>query len=305
MSFKDSFRLWRRSLKARMPYVRRREYQALERKYDSAVDSLGWTAPPAAEANLHTLKPIGQALTGEVCFFVSFASGPRLKPHVRIHIEHLLSVGVSVVLVLNTDLTPEQFALDAELSQRLSGAFLRENVGFDFAAWAHAYTLFDGVTDCTRLFLINDSIVGPLNAADFEHLIKRIRASPADVLGLTESATPLSHLQSFFLVFNAVALRNPVVHDAFRRMLSLPTKAQVIDVYETRLTQVLTRQGLHCEALFARQSDDPYTADDTIFRWEHLIRSGFPYIKTSVLARFPDSADLKALVTAKFLGSDT
>jgi lipopolysaccharide biosynthesis protein len=304
MPFSDSFRALRRNLKARLPYVRRREYAILQRKYSELIEGLGWTAPPATQARLHTIKPVAQPLGGEVCLFVTFAPSARLKRHVQIHVEHLLRVGVQVVLILNTDLAPADFALDPELSRQLSGVVVRENVGFDFAAWAHVYSLCGPTDQWTRLFLVNDSIVGPLDAQAFDRLIERIRASPAGVVGLTESQSPLRHVQSFFLVLNATALRSQAVQRIFQRMLSLPTKSQVIDVYETRLTQVLTQHGLRCEALFPPLSDDPHSANDTAFRWARLIRAGFPYIKASILDKVAGSAQTRALVPAEFLQPD-
>ena len=302
--FTDAFRAWRRDLKARLPYVRRREHRILQRKYNELIDCLGWTAAPATEARLHAIKPLVQDLAGEVCFFVSFAPEPRLKPHVKRHIRHLLDADVRVVLILNTDLAPGQFVIDAGMLNELSGVFVRENTGFDFAAWAHLYSLCEAPQHWTRLFLVNDSIVGPLDSQHFHQLMERVRRSSADVVGLTESQSPLRHVQSFFLVFNATALRSPVVQRVFGRMLSLSTKAQVIDVYESRLTQVLTRNGLRCEALFAPLSNDPHSSNDTAFRWAELIRAGFPYIKTSILDRFAGSAKLAAVVPAEFLNAE-
>ena len=301
MSFTDSFRSWRRGFKAALPYVRRREHRILQGRYADLIEGLGWTAAPATQARLRAIKPVAPNLAGEVCLFVTYAAAPKLKRHVEIHIEHLLRAGVRVVLILNTDLAPEALTLDKALVHRLSGVLVRENTGFDFAAWAHVYALCESREQWTRLYLVNDSIVGPLNAPDFEHLVERIRTSQADVVGLTESRTPLRHVQSYFLVFNATALRSAVVQRVFQRMLSLPTKAQVIDVYETRLTQVLIRSGLHCETLFPPLSDDPHSANDTSFRWDQLIRTGFPYIKTSVLAKHLRSARVRALVPAEFL----
>ena len=303
-TFTDAFRAWRRNVKAALPYVRRREHRILQRKYSALIDGLGWTAPPATQARLHTIKPLTPALAGEVCFFVSFAPHPRLKAHVATHIRHLLRAGVSVVLILNTDLAPAQMEIAPELLEQLSGAFVRENNGFDFAAWAHLFSLCEGTQHWTRLFLVNDSIVGPLNPAHFDRLMERVRASTADVVGLTENRAPLPHVQSFFLVLNASALRSAIIRRVFQRMLSLPTKSQVIDVYEMRLTQVLTQHGLRCEALFPPLSDDPHSANDTSFRWAQLIRAGFPYIKTSILDRFAGSAQVKALVPAEFLHPD-
>ena len=305
MTFTDTFRAWRRDLKARMPYVRRREHRILQRRYTELIEGLGWTAPPATHAKLHELKPIATDLDGDVCFFVSFSPQPELKKHVRAHLDYLLRAGVQVVLVLNTELAPEQVKVDADLLGRLSGLCVRDNTGFDFAAWAHLYSLCASqVPRWTRLFLVNDSIVGPLNAKDFDRMMQRVRMSSADVVGLTESQSPLRHVQSFFLVFNARALRHPAVQRVFSRMLSLPSKGQVIDVYETRMTQMLTDQGLRCESLFPPLSDDPHSSNDTSFRWAQLIRAGFPYIKTSILARFAGSPQVKALVPPELMPTD-
>lgn len=285
-----------------MPYVRRREHSILQRRCAELIDGLGWTAPPATQARLQWLKPIAIDLEGDVCFFVSFATQPELKKHVRAHIDHLLRSGLKVLLVLNTDLAPGQVKVDAELLGRLSGLCVRDNVGFDFAAWAHLYSLCSNQAPrWARLFLVNDSIVGPLSAADFDRMMGRVRESTADVVGLTESQSPLRHLQSFFLVFKATALRHSAVQQLFRRMLSLPSKGLVIDVYETRMTQQLTDHGLRCEALFPPLSDDPHSANDTAFRWAQLIRAGFPYIKTSILDRFAGSSQVKALVPSEWL----
>ena len=90
MTWRDSFRLWRRNLKAALPYVRRREHRIVQRKYEELIDGMGWNAPPATAAQITTLKPVVQPLAGEVCFFVTFAARPQLKHHVRVHIEHML-----------------------------------------------------------------------------------------------------------------------------------------------------------------------------------------------------------------------
>jgi lipopolysaccharide biosynthesis protein len=123
-------------------------------------------------------------------------------------------------------------------------------------------------------------------------------------VGLTECPSPVRHVQSFFLVFNATALRSTGVRRIFQCMVSLPTKEQVIDVYETRLTQALTQHGLRCEALFCASSGELQSADDTSYRWAQLIRAGFPYFKTRVLAKLGDNRQVKSLVPAAFLRPD-
>lgn len=304
-SLADALRSWRRGLKARLPYVRRREHRLLSRRYAELIESLGWTAPLATEARLQVIKPVDGGLVGDICFFVSHAARPRLKKHVRLHVEHLLQSGVNVVLILNTALDAAQIELDPALLARLSGVYLRENIGFDFAAWAHLYCLLqDRSRQWSRLFLVNDSIVGPLDPRDFDALMHKVRQSNADVIGLTENRTPFPHVQSFFMVLSASALAHPAVAKAFRRMLSLPSKGQVIDVYETRLTRMLAEQGLRFETVFEPLSNDPNSADDTMQRWEQLIRSGFPFIKYSILTLPAAGERVRAIVPAELLPGD-
>lgn len=286
-SFAESLRRWRRRLKGALPYVRRREYRGLQRRHSELIEALDGLASPAAQARLVVVKPLAPDLDGDVCLFVSHAAQPTLKPHVVAHVRQLQDAGIRVVLIVNTDLDPASVVIDAETRRRASGVLLRQNLGYDFGAWAHALALCNGSARWTRLFLINDSIVGPLDTSDFERLIARVRASSADVVGLTEALAPVWHLQSYFLVLNRAALNHPAVRGLFARVLNWPAKSQVIEVYEARLTTLLTDQGLRCEALFPSLSGDALSSDDTSLRWAELIGQGFPYVKGRVLQALP------------------
>jgi lipopolysaccharide biosynthesis protein len=209
------------------------------------------------------------------------------------------------VLILNTDLPAETFVFDNALQVRLSGVLIRENVGFDFAAWAHCWSLYKDKSGWSRLLLVNDSIVGPLGASEFDRMLARVRRSEADVVGLTENLAPARHLQSYFLVFNITALRSEVINNFFGRILNWPSKSQVIDVYETRMTGLLRTEGLCCEALFPALSDDPLSSNDISLRWAELIAVGFPYLKTMVISQ--DERARALLVSARVadsVGSD-
>lgn len=279
----EDWRRWRRALKAALPYVRRREHRLLLRKYAALIEAVDGAATPAAQARLRVRKALAVPLTGDVCLFVSHATQPLLKAHVIGHIEHLLAAGWQVVLIVNTDHDADAFTIDPAFAQRLSAVLLRQNMGFDFAAWAHGLALCGPRDGWGRLLLVNDSVVGPLDASAFTRLMAQLRASPADAIGLTESLAPQRHLQSYFLAFNAAALRHPAWQAFFARVLNWPDKSQVIDVCETRLTALLNAAGLRCEALFPARGDDPLSSDDTSLRWQALIDAGFPYIKTRVL----------------------
>jgi len=294
-----ALRRWRRGVKARLPYVRRREFIKLDRKYEALAAAIALGARRADAARIEIRQPVTDALHGEVCLFLSHHAGPALKPHVRSHVEHLLAHGIQVILVLNVDDAAAQVELDGALAERLSGLFVRENIGFDFAGWAHAHALAaPWLKSVSRLLLVNDSIVGPVDSAQFGALLTRLRASRADMVGLTEAITPRPHLQSFFLAFNRRLLELGALTSFFEGVLCFADKATVIDVYETRLTQRMRDAGYHCEALFPAMSDDPHASNDTYFRWSELLARGFPYVKASVLREFGAHPQLRAAAAA-------
>lgn len=295
-SILEKFRSLRRRIKGSLPYVRRRQYRILDRKYDALCRAMAAGFTPASAVELTEVKSPVLTAGQEVCLFVSYAAMPMLKPHVVDHMRYLMGSGVRVILILNTDLPAQDMIVDLALQDELTGIFVRTNVGFDFAAWSHIYRHCPALGQASRLYLTNDSIVGPLNGPDFERLITRVRASAADVIGLTECLAPTRHLQSFFLVFNASALQHRLVQNMLGGILNLESKTQVIDVYETHLTEVLEQNGLRCEALFPSLSNDHWSSNDVFLRWTELLELGFPYVKTSIVRSAPDRADVVARV---------
>jgi len=257
----------------------------------------------ASHAQWHALRPCSNAKVEDLCLFVSFAPGAQLKPHVIDHVHALMSDGIAVTLIVNTEIAPHEMKVPVELLDRLHGCFIRENVGFDFAAWAHAFSALHPEVCCKRLYLLNDSIVGPLDRVAFRQIIADVRRSTADVVGLTENRKPRLHLQSFFLVFNERVLHSKVLGSFMRGVLNLPSKKLVIDCYETQLTDFLRKAGYRCEALFPNLSGHLGFDDETTRNWKELRERGFPFVKASVLNRFRDDPELMQVIPARYTGS--
>ena len=291
----EGFRRWRRRFKAWLPWVRRRTFNNLERKYIGLVQGLHDGIGNAASAPLQVRKACG-GLQGDVCLFVTHSPRAELKTHVVHHIGHLLRAGIQVVLVVNTDLPLEQIRIAPELFERLAGVMVRGNRGFDFAAWSHALRLCD-TQGWRRLFFVNDSIVGPVDAARFDAMIQRIDAGQADVIGLTENPAPVPHLQSFFLVFNRAVIESEAFERFVRGVLNFSDKAHVVDVYEVRLSHALRSAGFSTLAVFP-ELPNRRVASDFLDQWEALMSAGFPYVKTRVLQQFagdPRLGDIRSL----------
>jgi len=291
--------LWRRRLKVAFPLVQRRNYDRLLSLHDAVVVALTQSSPPASSAQVQVIKPFNSVPTDELCLFVTHAPEPHIKPHVLWHIAAMQQAGIGVVLIINTDWRAEQFQWPPGLADSLSALWVRQNMGFDFAAWAHFYRQFPGLANTKRLLLVNDSMVGPLDATRYDELLKRLRSSPADVLGLTEQAVPRWHLQSYFLALGPRALAHPGVNSYLNSVQCLPTKETVIDVYETRLSKYLLDQGLTLEALFPAAHQDVRSGTQWVWAWSELLDRGMPFVKVSTLKIKRQQAALRKRVPSE------
>lgn len=257
-----------------------------------------------ARADVRKLEPSDGI--EELCLFVTHSDAAELKPHVHVHCNALIASGIRTILIINADVGSERIRIPEQLSDSLCGIIVRDNSGFDFGAWAHAYSLVGVPESLRRLFLVNDSIVGPLSLDSFARMIARIRGCDADFVGLTENPIPKWHLQSYFLVINQRLLHSPALREFMGNVLNLPTKQGVIDLYETQVALLFLRKQFRCASIFPHLAPTALESNDTVHRWQRLIEAGFPYIKTSVLRTQAGSTELERLVPGAFrTGADT
>jgi hypothetical protein len=294
-SVRGRYKALRKKVLSFTPFIRRKRHERAlarlqktidhERQTNEGMGLLFFTPPSLAATAKHAVTvPIKKIPVDELCLFVTHVAGPSLKPHVVDHANALIDAGVQVVLIANADVPAGSLHVPPALAARLYGCLIRENIGFDFAAWSHAYSLIDPSSVRRRLYVVNDSIVGPLDLAAYTVMIEKIRASQADVVGLTSNPDPHDHLQSFYMVFNERLLRSPV-NDAFwRGIVNMPHKQNVIDCYEIWLSPFLAKNGFLCEAVFPNFSKlPPPNRNDTLCAWRELMSAGFPFIKSTVL----------------------
>jgi lipopolysaccharide biosynthesis protein len=292
----DQFKRLRRGAKERMPYVRRRQYRNLQSKYAELLEAVHRGLPAAGRAPIEMRKAPG-LLTGRVCLFVTHAPRRDLKAHVLHHLDHLLRAGLQVVLIVNADVPLGDVDVPDALTSRLAGVFVRSNQGFDFGAWSHVVSLCD-IAGWDRLYLVNDSIVGPMRAQDFDATMRKLDESSADVVGLTENPLPIPHLQSYFLVFGRRALHSPQFAALMQNVRNFDDKGQVVEVYELRLTRSLRAAGFSTQSLFARLPGSRSAHWDLLAHWEGLLQAGFPYVKTRVLQDYRGDPRMSAIRAA-------
>lgn len=227
----------------------------------------------------------------EVCLFVTYVPGDQLLPGPIALVKALAASGQVVVVCCAVD----DLSVTVDLTG-LDGAAVilkRENGGYDFAVWAAVLAQMPELWSAKRLFFVNDSVLGPL--AGLDRILQRIRASDADFLALTESFEIRHHIQSYFFVLQNKGLPSAAVRAFWRQVRVEKTKSAVIEKYEVQLLEHMRDvAGLKTEVLFSYDFLFPGAdwssvkgKNPTLYLWEHLINSGFPFVKVELLNANP------------------
>lgn len=222
----------------------------------------------------------------QTCLFVTLVRNGGLSAHAVRHMQAWYDAGWQVVPIVICDKFA-QFKQTDEIDFA-QAILVRENRGYDFAAWADAIRrLWGELAILPVVAIANDSVFGPL--ASFNAMLDRVNSAEADVIGMTDSYEVMHHYQSYLLFFKNRALRSA----AFRRFwyqVEIGDRDFVIDRYEVRLLSKMLDAGLRCTCLFPTPAKP--RINPTLTRWRELINAGFPYIKADLLRTNPWKADL-------------
>ncbi|MEP9376050.1 rhamnan synthesis F family protein [Aquabacter sp. CN5-332] len=224
--------------------------------------------------------------TGPVCLFVAYAPDGRFFAHTLRYCADLKRNGLRLVLIAVTD-RPDLDCLDPgpEVADAL---VVRENHGYDFAAWAACLRYMPELWAAPELWFANDSVYHA--AAPLAEMVERVRRSPADVVAMTGSSEIAPHFQSYLFVLKDGALRREGVRRFWGGVRSLADKNQVIRDYEVRQKATLEAEGLKVEILFSAPGGD---GDNRLHHgWRALLAAGFPFVKVQLLRDNPYGADL-------------
>jgi glycosyltransferase involved in cell wall biosynthesis len=251
----------------------------------------------AWEVRCDVVKPFAMPGHGEVALFITHSATGALKPHVPPYLAALKAAGIAVLLIAVTD---RPLNVPLAVQDLVDGVLVRENAGWDFAAWAHAIRLYPEVYGARTLYLVNDSVLATSDEARFATMLARVRASDADLVGLTESHEYRWHLQTYFLALKPRFLSAFRLHEFFGDVRLLDDKDAVIRAYELRFAGIAEESGHRVETLFPSS----VALNPTLHGWRGLLAAGFPFMKLLPLRGVFDHVDLtgwrEALAAAGF-----
>lgn len=222
-----------------------------------------------------SIKPLRPPFNRDLALFVTHSATGAVKPHVSDYLRALAEQGIATLLIVVTD---RPVHLGPDLIEIAAGIMIRDNVGYDFAAWAHALALYPEVYGAAALYLLNDSVV-PASTARLGRTIARIRASTADLIGLTNSLEYRWHLQSYFLVLKPRALSTSSLQHFFSTVEIVDTKDDVIRHFELRLAQRAEEAGCRVETLFPTAG----AMNPVLDNWRALLAQDFAFVKILLL----------------------
>lgn len=222
------------------------------------------------------VKELTLAPGDDAAILVTHAPAGRLKPHVLPYMEKLSGTGLSVLLVAIADRPLELLEKEVDAA---AGVIVRDNAGYDFGAWAHAFQLFPSLFGAGLLVMTNDSVIPTADVDIFGAMMTRVRACPADIVALTASHEYGWHVQSYFLGFKPKALSSWAFQHFIRDLRRIDDKDEVIRTYEVPFAGKMQAAGLTVQALYAGS----FSANPTFFSWRELIEQGFPFIKLLML----------------------
>ena len=256
-----------------------------EGRWTRRVAGTGCATEAASDAALIRLKhePRRHARTA---LFITHAPEGRIRGHVEPYLRAFAENDTDIVLIAAAD--QRKTVVPQALLDLCASVYMRENSGFDFAAWAHVLLEDCDLLDCQTLYLVNDSLVGPLDAGDFSALLSKIDACPEAVVGLADNFYYSHHLQSFFLALKKRCLSSYAFNHYLQAITNWPDKNSVITEYELTFSGRMRAAGLGMRSLFSAQNRHMSLVNDprnnrTLFDWENLLGQGFPFVKRSLL----------------------
>jgi lipopolysaccharide biosynthesis protein len=231
--------------------------------------------------------------------FAHFDPQGVVDPYVVYYLKALYGLGTTIVFVSGSpSLTPESVA---PIREFCAGIYTRQTLSLDFGSWHLAWCILRqrgwSLDQFDRFVMANDSVYGPL--FPIEEMWSSFH--DADLYGAIESTELLiSHLQSFFLVWDLNTRTRPFLNDFWNGFQYIVDKLLLIRRYEAGLSTRARKAGLSIKPFisvaaiketYGLSPEHPragmlakrLAANNPIFFWDGLIEHlRFPFLKASL-----------------------
>lgn len=236
----------------------------------------------------------------DLCLFVVHAPLGQLPDMTSQYLQELRQSGLKIVVCLAVN--DVATTICDGWAQLADAVVLRENIGFDFGAWADLLRWHPDLWSARRLIFANDSVMGPFRP--LSGMFERLRQRDAGFFALTDCTIHKYHAQSYFFGWSHRNLGANALRSFWSNIENVLDKEQVIQKYEIPLLslsdalpdpshQILF--GMH--DIFGRFAGTLPQFSPAHNSWQALLESGSPFVKTAVLREEPDAIDILSDLT--------
>jgi lipopolysaccharide biosynthesis protein len=213
-----------------------------------------------------------------VLLFVVYSPTGILSLLQEMMTQQYMDAGYHVVLIVNTD---NFYQSKKYKYPDVHCVVVRENKGYDFAAWAQAFSVCQGLEKACTISFVNDSFV--LKERGAISLRDKAFSVSADVVYATLSSELKFHGQSYFFMINQFFEKKFMV-EFFKKMPSYVLKEDVIINCELNLVDFFISRGLSVEGMYHTLEMLKEKINPTIRCWKELIALGCPFIKLQLFS---------------------
>lgn len=182
---------------------------------------------------------------GTLCVFASFDLKSVVDLYVLNYLKEIKSLGADLVFVSTSEtLSANDMTKLSEFAQII---IHRKNRTLDFGSWKVGLDSLPDYKKYDRIIFANDSVYGPIKP--LTEVVDKMSSQNLDMWGMTENFEMVSHLQSYFLVFESAAIRSEFFQRFWREFKFFFTKERVISCYEIGISLSAAAAGLKLGSL--------------------------------------------------------
>lgn len=221
--------------------------------------------------------------------YAHFNKYQRINPYVMYQLKKIRPLFENVIFISNSPLGEEHLK-ELEASQSVDNIILRDNKGFDFAAWRDGFEEIglDNIDDYDSVTIMNDTCFGPF--WDLERIYQIFEKDPEiDFWGITNnraSAFYPMHIQSYFVVYKQRVLISDEFKEYWSSIKDYDGVQEVIDNYETQMTSYFNNLGFRSDVLFDtvnRDVNGSFPPDFSLYYPTLPLKEGVPFLKVKSL----------------------
>lgn len=225
--------------------------------------------------------------------FVHFNKKNSLKKHVLYSLKSIRQQYDEIVVISNSKLSKRKTAI---LQKHCDSLVMRENRGYDFAAWRDGMRLlgWDKLEEFDSITLMNDTSYFPIfpinniqkefnDNDNIDFWGASIHADTAT--GMPGTNGPVrEHIQSYFMCFKKNVVCSKAFQEFWENVEDLVKVEDVINKYETRLTSILKNAGFTYDAIYNPKNQQDTSLTDAVYEIPgKLIERKFPFLKLKVV----------------------